>query len=247
MKNPKILIIGGIVVVVILVIGGIAAIFIIKSNNNNNPEGNNAASNNNRVNGINAANFAVVNGKVSSISSQTAVVDSSDGQGQRIVIISGSTVITKEVTANKDDLLKTGQTISVQWTKNGDNIMADTISLPRQFNQQGNSNNGAYGGQFRGSSGNAGNGGRQFAGGGSPTDTQNVNTYRGTIDKIDGNNVEIKTQNGTVYNIIIQDSTKYQQQEQGTVADLVVDKTVTVIGNTDSTGSITARNITILN
>jgi flagellar basal body-associated protein FliL len=255
--NEKAIIAG--VLVLVLAGTGVGSYFIFfnKSNTTTNRQNNLAGGNfpgGNFPGGqARGANLANINGTISSIADKTAVIDTSDNNGQRIVLLSDTSTITKTVDATKDDILKVDANIVVQGTKSDTTITADKITLTESFNRTPNStnpsrtpraNNGGNGnnGQPQGTGDGPGGNGGQFGG----NNPYGANATIGKITKIDGNTVIIQAFNQTTYTLTISDATKYKKQAQGTVSDIKSGMTVNAIGTADTTGKITARNISIV-
>ncbi len=91
----------------------------------------------------------------------------------------------------------------------------------------------SQGGGLRGNGGNGANGGG-FGGRGTA----------GTIDHVDGTTVYVKTNNGTVVKVSTSDSTKVLLTKPGALTDLTAGTTVTVQGQADSSGTVSAQTIT---
>jgi hypothetical protein len=65
----------------------------------------------------------------------------------------------------------------------------------------------------------------------------------GTIESIDGNTITIKETNGTEVKVTASDSTTVTKSSSAKVSDLSTGETITVTGQADSTGSVTATRI----
>jgi hypothetical protein len=235
--NKKIIIIAAITVVIVLIIASVGIYLFIQNQNKSVTQNQPGQFNQSRVNG---ANFTNVRGKVSSISGKTAVIDAQNNQGQRIVILSDSTNITKTVDTNRDEVLKVSQNIIITGDKQDDgSINAKNINMFRTGNNDGNSNRP----NFQRGTGSGTTMFRQDFGG---QGVMNSTTFIGSIESIDGDKVKIKTFLGDELTINIQTDTTFKKQDTGTLDDLKQDSNVNVIGNTDSSGTITARNIMIL-
>ena len=66
----------------------------------------------------------------------------------------------------------------------------------------------------------------------------------GTVEKIEGSLITIKTTTGTVL-VNIGNSTSIQKMSEGSLADVSLGESITVSGNKNADGSIEARVITI--
>jgi len=69
-------------------------------------------------------------------------------------------------------------------------------------------------------------------------------TTVGTVEKIEGSLITIKTTTGTVL-VNIGNSTSIQKMSEGSLADVSLGESITVSGNKNADGSIEARVITI--
>jgi len=249
MKNKKVLIIGGVVVVIVLIIAAVVAVIIIKNNQNTENQNSDQISNNAfGGNRFLSDNIAVIQGKVSSIEDKTLIVDTTDGNGERVVNISDNTSVLKTDTITKDQALVQGKNIIVTGDKQGTTITAQsilvTIAIIRNGSSSSNSN-GNSSSQQSSQSSRTGFGGRGL-GGGAFQQNLGANATFGMIDSINGDTVTIKDQRAnTEYTVNIQASTVFKMQSRGAITDLKSDQTVNVIGTKDTSGTITARNINI--
>jgi hypothetical protein len=66
----------------------------------------------------------------------------------------------------------------------------------------------------------------------------------GTVEKVEGSVITLKTTTGTVL-VDIGNSTSIQKMAEGSLADISPGETITVTGNNNADGSINARRITI--
>ena len=78
----------------------------------------------------------------------------------------------------------------------------------------------------------------------SPTSTQRQRT-NGTLTNINGNILTLTTAQGPVTVNIISDNTSIQNVTTGTLSDLHEGQSLTVMGQQDASGNITARSIII--
>jgi hypothetical protein len=67
----------------------------------------------------------------------------------------------------------------------------------------------------------------------------------GTIDSISGSTITVKSTSGTTETVTIGSSTTITKSQTMAASDLVTGQTISVMGTTNSDGSVTARNITI--
>jgi len=95
--------------------------------------------------------------------------------------------------------------------------------------------------QFAGPAGAAG--ARRFAN----VNGANAMVVRGQIIKADNNSVTVKLTDGSTKIVILGSSTMIGKTTTGSTTDLTDGSTVTVFGNTNSDGSVTAQNIQIGN
>jgi hypothetical protein len=256
---------GGIVVLVVILIGGGYYFYQQNQVKNTSFNGANTRNGGGQRNGANRASFSTVSGKIVSITDKNLIVDVSNNGGQKIVILSDTgTQISKTEDAIKDNVLKVDQTISVDGDKNGDSVTAKTITqrqLPTN-NRDGNQNPGNMPNPAIMEGGNPAQGGRMMQNQGGtnlqgPAGAQNI-TF-GKITAIDGDTITIQgvgrpggnpnnnstPQTPTSTTILINSDTKYKQQSNLKISDLKADQSVTIVGNTDTSGSITARNVVI--
>lgn len=66
----------------------------------------------------------------------------------------------------------------------------------------------------------------------------------GTIDRVEGTDVYVKTQNGEIVKVSTSDSTKVQITSDGKVSDLKAGQQVVVQGQPGSDGTVTAQTLT---
>ncbi len=93
---------------------------------------------------------------------------------------------------------------------------------------------GAGGGAGTGANGGAGAGGGGFAGGGFTA---------GTIVSVNGDTIVIKQTNGTQTTVTTTGTTTVTKTAKSSVSALKAGETITVIGQADSSGAITARSV----
>ena len=67
----------------------------------------------------------------------------------------------------------------------------------------------------------------------------------GTVEKVEGSVITLKTTTGTVVTVNIGNSTSIQKMAAGSLADISTGEVITVSGNKSADGSIEARRITI--
>lgn len=67
----------------------------------------------------------------------------------------------------------------------------------------------------------------------------------GTVEKIEGNIVTVKTMSGNSVNIVTGSDTTFQKTDEGTLNDIEIGATITVSGETQEDGSIEANSIYI--
>lgn len=67
----------------------------------------------------------------------------------------------------------------------------------------------------------------------------------GEITSKDGQSLTVKMSDGSTKIVIIADSTSYKKSTDAVVADLTVGENVTVIGTTNTDGSVTAKTVTV--
>jgi hypothetical protein len=109
---------------------------------------------------------------------------------------------------------------------------------------------GGAGGRAGGAGGRAGGTGTGTGTGGAPGGTGGRGGAAGrgtigTVDRIDGTTVYIKTFQGTDVAVSTTDSTRVATSQPGQLSDLKAGTSVTVTGATGSDGSVTAQSITV--
>jgi len=230
MKNKKVIlaIAAAIIVIIILIIA--AVIYLVNRNKNNNTAAQTATDNltAQAPGGGNFANFTYVMGKVNSLSAGSLIVDTSNGQGQRIVTLSSTANITKYVDATMADVLIPNQNVMVNLTSDNNTAVTITLALARP-----NRNPASAPRQPRTGAGGAGG------------VAQNPNTINGMILSIDGNQVTISSMRNSNKTININSSTKYKKQIPAVLSDIIVGANITVIGTASSAGTVIARNINV--
>ena len=172
----------------------------------------------------------------SSITDKTVVVDTTS-QGERVLLVSDTSNITKSVDSTKDEVLVKGNNVVIQGDRNDSTIQATSISLQMSNPNRPSGTPGANNGNRRG--------GGNFGGGQGGQNPLGVNNFIGTIDNINADNFTIKTFNNTTYTVKISDSVKYKKTEKGSVSDIKQGSAIIAFGNSDTSGSVTARNISI--
>ena len=65
----------------------------------------------------------------------------------------------------------------------------------------------------------------------------------GTIEKIEGDTITVKTMNGSSIKVVTSSSTTFQKMVSGTLSDLRTGDTVTVSGETNDDGTVQATNV----
>ncbi|GAA4541528.1 DUF5666 domain-containing protein [Amycolatopsis samaneae] len=105
---------------------------------------------------------------------------------------------------------------------------------------------GAGGGRGQGQDGTGGRGQGTGAGPGGQGGTRGTGGRgtSGTVEKVEGATLTLKTPQGNEITVSTTDSTKIGRTQPGTLADLKPGATVTVQGQPDSTGAVTAQAIT---
>lgn len=67
----------------------------------------------------------------------------------------------------------------------------------------------------------------------------------GEIASKDGQSLTVKMSDGSTKIVIVADSTSYKKSTDAVAADLIVGENVTVIGTTNTDGSVTAKTVTV--
>ncbi len=100
------------------------------------------------------------------------------------------------------------------------------------------------GGQgFGGGQGGSGGGAGQNGGGARPGAAGPGGFTAGTISSIDGDTITLKLQDGSTVKVSTSDSTRVTQTSTSSVSKLKKGDTITVIGQRDSSGDVSATNI----
>jgi len=90
-----------------------------------------------------------------------------------------------------------------------------------------------------------GQGGAGFAGRGGRAGANGMAFANGQVMSVDNSSLTIKSMNGGSQIVILAPSTQYRKAVDGTSADVVVGKQVTVTGAQNSDGSLTAQTVQI--
>jgi hypothetical protein len=93
------------------------------------------------------------------------------------------------------------------------------------------------GGNFAATAGGAGEARGGFAGAG------RGGAFAGEIISQDSSGITVKAQDGSSKIVLIGGSATISKQAEGSISDLAVGKTVTVVGTSNSDGSITAQSV----
>jgi hypothetical protein len=84
---------------------------------------------------------------------------------------------------------------------------------------------------------------------GTATDTNQPDFARrgtvGTVEKVNGNMITVKTMQGTEQVVTVNSSTTVSKTVTGSVSDITAGTTIQVTGETQTDGSITANNISV--
>jgi Cu/Ag efflux protein CusF len=182
--------------------------------------------------GAGAANFSQVRGTVKSIDGKNLVVTSSDNSGDKIVLLSDTTKISKTNNVSKDQVLASDQSVQIQTSGTDGNLQAVKITkveLPGGQNQSRNTNRSRPAGAQNGQ-----------AFGGNADRTRII----GTIKSFDDKSVTVTAFNQNETTVNLQSSTVFAVQADGAIADLKTGQTIQVVGATTS-GVTSATNITI--
>lgn len=250
MKKKQIIII----LITALIIGGGVTGFLIYKHNSTNSTASRANLASNGFGGGNFAgrpgsagaagmNFGAVTGTIDTVSGDTIVINDTNDSGQTIMIVSGSTTITKTVATTMTDIIQVGQNITVEGTKSGNTVAATTVTLTANMATNTSRPSGAArpSGGYTRSGSNSGSPrpsgtGEQFGGG---------NNTIGKITSVSGNTITIQSFNNTTYTINVDSNTQYMKMTTGSITDLTAKTKVTGIGQKDSSGAIEARSISI--
>jgi hypothetical protein len=188
--------------------------------------------------------FPGANGEITAINGSTLTLK--DRQGQSVQVkTTNSTTVTVEKTVGVD-AIKTGDRITVAGDGSGSAIAATRITVTDlQINGRGGGQGGPppagapgggnftppTGGQRRNFGGENGNG--QAPGG----------FAVGTVTKVDGGTITIKSFDGATKTVTTSSTTKVMKGEKGSLSDLKVGQNVRATGDKDSAGNVTATAI----
>jgi hypothetical protein len=245
MKNKKTIIISA--VAAIVVVGGAVGGYALW-NNNKTASGNKAASN--IRNGFNGAagnsatrgNFNPLSGTILSITGSTIVLNTDNNSGQRIINTTSDTQIRTLAAETKDNIIKKDSNISAEGTDESGIFKATVVTLDTFSNQQKGNTNGNNNNNQR----TAPNGSGTPPSGTPPSDigagenngapaNDSGNRIMGTITKIDGNKVTVKTRNNETKTIDITNA-QYKKYTDLKIADLKKDDKINVMGSDQSAG-----------
>ncbi|MEI6728631.1 MAG: hypothetical protein WCK98_03225 [bacterium] len=182
--------------------------------------------------GNGGANFSQVRGMVKSVDGKNLVVTSSDNSGDKIVLLSDTTKISKTNNVSKDQVLASDQNVQIQTSGTDGNLQAVKITkveLPGGQNQSRNASRSRPAGAQNGQ------------GFGGSTDRTRI---IGTVKSFDDKSVTVTAFNQNETTVNLQSSTVFAVQADGAVADLKAGQTIQVVGATTS-GVTSASNITI--
>lgn len=173
------------------------------------------------------------NGTITQINGDALTLNTQ--QGSVTVTVGSNTSIQKIVASSISDL-QTGQLLSVIGTKDSSgNITATSITARPQKSSSGftppNGGNFTPGGPNR-------VGSRSTAGGFG-------NGTFGTLSSIDGNTLTLTTMQGQQVTVTVASNTVILQYANGSVSDLQIGNSITVMGSRDTIGNINAVSITI--
>jgi len=244
MKKKLIVIISIILLLIVLIVLIVGILIFMKNKNDNivNTADNNTSTTNGSGGGQNRVKLSSVKGKIFNITDNTLIIDTDTNEGQKIVILSDTSTITKNTEANISDLA-VAQNVLISGDLKDTTISAKSITIVPARNRRSSSSSSdqSSNGQSQQNSipGQGGNGGG----------FQNLfdkNTFNGKILTISDKQIVIQSFNNTQYNVNFQTSTLFKKQISGTKDDIKKDINILIIGKADSSGTVTARNISIL-
>jgi hypothetical protein len=196
----------------------------------------NANTNANRGNGNSGqafqGRFPGANGEITAINGATLTLKDRQGRSVQVKTTS-STTVTIEKTVGVD-AIKTGDRITVAGDASGSAIAATRITVTDlQINGRGGGQGGPppEGGQRR-------NFGGQNGSGQAPS-----GFVAGTVTKVDGGTITIKSFDGSTKTVTTSSTTTVMKGEQGSLTDLKVAQFVRATGDKDSAGNVTATAI----
>jgi len=240
MKNKKRLVV--LTLLLIIVVVGIVIVLVVRNNQNTSIVDQTTPV---QSSFLTSDNITSINGNITSLSNGTITVSTSDGNGDRLVTTSNNTRLTKTVTTTKDKILLIGQTIVVQGTKNETVIDATAIIYLPRMNRNQSSDSSSLGiGSARRINGT----GQIGVNSNFTPSNQFGKSYAaaGSIQSITGDTVVISNPRGGIFTINIFSDTKYETTIQAQLTDLASGLKISIIGNQDKNGIITARTLTIL-
>jgi len=177
-------------------------------------------------------------GTLSSINGNTLALTNTQGS-QVTVNVSGTTTFQKTITGTLADLQK-GDVLTVTGTPDASgNIAATSISV-RAAGQVSPTRSPGATSTPRGTPSRTGTSGTPaFPNGGVGRGTV------GTLASINGNTLTLTTMQGTSVTVNVSDTTTIQKTVAGTISDLQVGESLSVMGAPDANGVIAARSISI--
>ena len=197
--------------------------------------------------------LSAATGTIQSISGSTLQVKSVQGKSVQVALTS-KTVITRQAALTIADI-KTGMLATVTVKQNANNSYAALMvsirnSLTRQgvFTRGSGSASGICGGQRPRRTGTPGTFGGFGPGGapGSGSNGQNFQTISGTISQVNASSLVVTDTSNNDFTVTINSSTRMTQQQTVAASDLHTGEAVTVTGNANSQGAISASTVAVL-
>lgn len=197
-------------------------------------------------------------GVVQKVDGNSITITTTQTSTETLIQVSDTTTISKEATAQASDL-KVGDAVTAIGAKNGDSVTAQRVQIGEGFGGFGGFGGGGFNGAGRNGnstgafpsrtppSGFNGQGRGRFQGNGSGTPGPSASRtpgaggnfagdfVSGTIEKIDGDTVTVKAQDGTSSTFLLTTTTTIMKQEALKAADLVKGNTIIVTGKQNGT------------
>lgn len=195
--------------------------------------------------------LSATTGTIQNVGNTTLQITSLQGKTVQATFTS-KTIFMRQATLTAADL-KAGMLVSVTVKQNADNTYsAQTISIRTSLTRQGGFTRGTGSGLCRGQrprrTGTPGTfGGPGFGGApGTGSSGSSLQTISGTISQVNGNSLVVTDTSSNDFTMTITSTTRMTQQQTATADDLRTGAIVTITGNANSQGVISASSVAIL-
>lgn len=199
--------------------------------------------------------LSAATGTIQSINGSTLQVNSIQGKTVQVTLTS-KTVITRQASLTIADI-KAGMLATVTVKQNTDNTYSalmvsirNSLSRSSGFTRGSGSGSTLCSGQRPRRTGTPGAfGGPGFSGtpgSGSGNRGQNFQTISGTISQVNGSSLVVTDTSNNDFTVTINSSTRMTQQQTVAVSDLHTGEAVTVAGNANTSGVISASTVAVL-